>query len=361
MALRLRRGTDAERQLITPAEGELVYTTDTKSVYIGDGATVGGIIISGEIGLDDLVEVDLSTPPAVGQVLKWDGAQFVPSDDAENDGIIEGSNYRINIVGDDSSLIVDTSTNTVTGTFVGDGSQLTNLPSSIIEGGTYQFNITGEDSQVILDSATNTFTGNFIGDVQGSVFGDDSSLIIDSVNNIVLSDLIITDTFRKNGLGNIKLDDTGLTINATTELDKDISFIQVDTTSDLSSSTADRGKLFFGREDINGNQIEAIIGGGRGGIYSVVDDGSGTYPESNVLLLTRDGFLGLGTYTPATKLDVRGTASFSGFVQFGSLTTAERTALTATNGMVIYNTTNNKFEGYQNGSWINLDDGTAAA
>ena len=30
MALRLRRGTDSERLLITPAEGELIYATDTK-------------------------------------------------------------------------------------------------------------------------------------------------------------------------------------------------------------------------------------------------------------------------------------------------------------------------------------------
>ena len=32
MALRLRRGTDAERLLVTPLEGELVYTTDTKKI-----------------------------------------------------------------------------------------------------------------------------------------------------------------------------------------------------------------------------------------------------------------------------------------------------------------------------------------
>jgi hypothetical protein len=40
MALRLRRGTDAERLLITPVEGELVYTTDTKLLYVGDGTTL---------------------------------------------------------------------------------------------------------------------------------------------------------------------------------------------------------------------------------------------------------------------------------------------------------------------------------
>ena len=42
MALRLRRGTDAQRQLVTPLDGELVYTTDTKKLYVGDGTTAGG-------------------------------------------------------------------------------------------------------------------------------------------------------------------------------------------------------------------------------------------------------------------------------------------------------------------------------
>jgi hypothetical protein len=36
------------------------------------------------------------------------------------------------------------------------------------------------------------------------------------------------------------------------------------------------------------------------------------------------------------------------------LTTTERNALTALNGMVIYNVTDNKFQGYENGSWVNL-------
>jgi hypothetical protein len=57
---------------------------------------------------------------------------------------------------------------------------------------------------------------------------------------------------------------------------------------------------------------------------------------------------------------ISGAITAGSFVQFGSLTATERNALTAVNGMVIYNTTYNRFEGYQNGSWINLDDGTAA-
>jgi len=42
MSLRIRRGTDAQRQSLTFDQGEVVYTTDTKKLYIGDGITAGG-------------------------------------------------------------------------------------------------------------------------------------------------------------------------------------------------------------------------------------------------------------------------------------------------------------------------------
>ena len=37
-----------------------------------------------------------------------------------------------------------------------------------------------------------------------------------------------------------------------------------------------------------------------------------------------------------------------------SFTTTARNALSATNGQIIYNTTLNKFQGYENGAWVNL-------
>ena len=60
MALRLRRGTNSERLAITPAEGELVYTTDTKKIHAGDGTTVGGNIVS---GINNLLEDATNKPP----------------------------------------------------------------------------------------------------------------------------------------------------------------------------------------------------------------------------------------------------------------------------------------------------------
>jgi hypothetical protein len=46
MALKLRRGSEAIRGTITPAEGELIYTQDTKQVFVGDGSTLGGVRVT---------------------------------------------------------------------------------------------------------------------------------------------------------------------------------------------------------------------------------------------------------------------------------------------------------------------------
>ena len=48
MAIKIRRGTNADRLTVLLEQGEVAYTTDTKKFYIGDGTTLGG----NEIGVD---------------------------------------------------------------------------------------------------------------------------------------------------------------------------------------------------------------------------------------------------------------------------------------------------------------------
>jgi len=50
----------------------------------------------------------------------------------------------------------------------------------------------------------------------------------------------------------------------------------------------------------------------------------------------------------------------SGALRLPNLSTSERNVLVSMNGDLIYNTTDNRIQGYQNGAWINIDDGTAA-
>ena len=72
MSLKLRRGTNAERLAIIPAEGELIYTTDTKELYVGDGSTLGGKIV-GSLHGNITENLNLGSHSITGTRLSIDG------------------------------------------------------------------------------------------------------------------------------------------------------------------------------------------------------------------------------------------------------------------------------------------------
>jgi len=47
--LKVRRGTDAQRNLIVLDQGELGYTVDSKRLFIGDGAATGGVSMGSKL------------------------------------------------------------------------------------------------------------------------------------------------------------------------------------------------------------------------------------------------------------------------------------------------------------------------
>jgi hypothetical protein len=57
----IRRGELNKVADYVAAEGEMVYSTTTNKVYVGDGVTVGGILVSGGAG-GDLDFGTFSTP-----------------------------------------------------------------------------------------------------------------------------------------------------------------------------------------------------------------------------------------------------------------------------------------------------------
>lgn len=93
MALQIRRGTNTERLTITPSQGELLWTTDTKTLYVGDGTTPGGRVVSGGGGggataLSELTDVIIDQA-ALGEVLTWDGTEWV------NAPVDNGTSYTV--------------------------------------------------------------------------------------------------------------------------------------------------------------------------------------------------------------------------------------------------------------------------
>ena len=236
MALRLRRGTNAERGLITPKAGELIYTTDTKALYIGDGTTIGGVIVQGASGaesLNDLTDVNIGSI-AEGQVLAYNSASgtWTPSNqtaiafgkaDAHTDisygadntaylGDIllhDGANWqavafldsqtRISVVGSDSTLIVDHVNSKLNGELTGNvigniKGNVTNDSGLVLDATNKTLSgvkLLANNSSTAYDPTLRSFYGDFAGNHQGDVFSSASSGTVKLLDHVskVLNDV----------------------------------------------------------------------------------------------------------------------------------------------------------------------------
>jgi|TARA_B100001964_G_scaffold34055_1_gene36241 hypothetical protein len=451
MALRLRRGTNSERGLITPADGELVYTTDTKRLYIGDGTTVGGnpvdtagtafgsnvdlnnydltgtgnINITGSITATGNITADgnltlggnliIGDAPSdtVSFLAKVESHVLPDVDGARNlgsstnkfnqiwantvhvtDDIISPS-VNANIVGDDSTVLLNRATGALnaTGILKGDvkavdDSYFYNATSKAVVAGQGTF------SGVVQASS---FVGSIVGDVQGTVFGDDSTVLVDGINGTLSNGTLtfsegVLDITSQAGIGryltigkDTDIETQGLIFKAGSAAGK---FLQVESLSTGTQSTGivykvSRGDLATKTALQAGDELTSIKVHGHDGtnedtvsslVQFSVEDGAtvsnGAVPGKIFIISTPDnggtwagisvdsgGRLCVGGTLVAnsdTNLDVTGNAQVTGYMKIGNLTTVERDALTPTDGMIIYNTTDSKFQGRTGVAWVDL-------
>jgi len=73
--------------------------------------------------------------------------------------------------------------------------------------------------------------------------------------------------------------------------------------------------------------------------------------SSEDLVIDSAGNVGIGTTSPSAPLEV---SSTTGGVIMPRMTTIQRTAVSAVDGEMVYDTDLNKFYGYANGAWIAL-------
>lgn len=437
MALRLRRGTDAERQSITPKQGELLYVTDTGLLYVGDGTTQGGNRVSGS--LQD------ESNPTLSATLDLNGNDIVGTGNINIDGNItatgninigDGVEDNVIVGGTISSDLVptsDTAFDLGSETFRWQNGYFTGLTvdGELSVGSITVGDIYADNSTLIFNSLTGTLTGDFSGNL---ISEDQSTIIIDASNNNGQFDNLTSETIFVDNLfplevsssyiestiletGEMKIPQAGklsveaLESNNSIELqlrgNEDNSVIRLTkvTSTDLTGLGGFYGSISFERDDINGSLSTNTIAGAEELLF-FANDSTGEYTDTSKWIGLRNGLLGIGTIDAEEKLDVHGnciirgnftstnlnitesaeitgeltvaavkgsvvaddstiiidavnnTITSGGFIQFGSYTDTNRP--TGENGMVIYNTTVNKFQGYQNNAWINLDDGSLA-
>lgn len=209
MALRLRRGTNADRLTITPEAGEIIYTTDTKKLFVGDGSTVGGNLVS---GVNDIID---DATPQLGGDLDLNGNNIIGNGNINITGTITATG-DINL-GDGAGGDVITLAGEVSGSLqptvdsafdIGSASKRwrTIYASGLqidgqLDAASLNSNLIADDSTVSFDSSTGNFvgditgnvtgnltgntTGYHTGDMTGSVFGDNSTLLVDGVKGTI--------------------------------------------------------------------------------------------------------------------------------------------------------------------------------
>jgi hypothetical protein len=160
MSLQIRRGTAAQLANITPVIGELIYTTDTQAVFVGDGSTLGGIPVavggSGNVSGTNLLTLGIAS--AAGNVY---GNNIIASGFVSAVGNVTG-NY---VLGNGSLL-----TGVVTS-----ATAITNGTSNVAIGasnGNATISINGTSNVVVISntrvavsglvSATGNITGNYV-------------------------------------------------------------------------------------------------------------------------------------------------------------------------------------------------------
>ena len=102
--------------------------------------------------------------------------------------------------------------------------------------------------------------------------------------------------------------------------------------------------------------FERTGGNGVGSLH-LVNDINGNDNNANladaVITIDSSANVGIGTVSPAASAKVE-ISTTTGALLLSRMTTTQRDALTAVNGMIIYNSTNGVIEGYEGGAWANL-------
>ena len=170
MALQIRRGSEADRITFIPAQGELLYSTDDKKLYIGDGITPGGNAVGGG---------DLVTETTAAQFVHNQHTNISFTYNSVSGRII-GSVPGLFVAGDDSTVRTVNLGETIKFSGTGGSSVTSDVEGNItIDSLTYNIEAipTGGGAKVRLQSALSQDDITFVGAGGATITAIDASTI----------------------------------------------------------------------------------------------------------------------------------------------------------------------------------------
>lgn len=279
------------------------------SLYLGaDGLYINGAQIQGTIsGSIDLPEGSTVNGIPIASLAS---------------GVVEGSNYGINIIGDDSTIIVNSDTKSITAN---------NIVATNIVGNTL---------------------GYHTGDVKGSVFGDDSSILVDSVENKLYGNQVITSI--------IDAETSPLIIKSsyfdTVEIQGLIGGQVPSITINSSAGDIDAPEDTVADDIVGSFKVQAWNGIDYKFASAMLTrwasdaDFSYTFPKADIIFSLGDNS---ETQSITASLDGNGTF-YARTLQTGIYTSTPETRPTGVKGMIIFNDTSGKFQGFDGSVWVDL-------
>ena len=310
---------------------------DLSDVFIGGTPSDGSILVYNAANsrfevTTAITDLSTDTAPALGGNLDMSTFDIAGSGDISTSGDVtanvmyadfHGPSFGDVFADDSTTKLVDATTQSFAGDITG-SVKSSNTGNTVVDTSGVTPIYTGDVYNANGDTVFNSVTGEYVGPM--------------STNLISIPDVLSDGSDTKLRL-NPEAGTLGLKLSSTFTDDR------------TNDTTTAWGKIFFEVDDTNGQKVTAMLGGGNTGLFLAhkrAGFGAELGIQPSQFCQVQEGNLKLGGFDPTERLDVDGNAVVSGFVQFGSLTTLERDALTPAFGMVIYNTTTNVFEGYQN-------------
>jgi trimeric autotransporter adhesin len=228
------------------------------------------------------------------------------------------------------------------------------------------------DASIYLPASNSAETLLISNDSGGgvSITGNAGDIVVNSANDVDIESTSSSGriNFNINGSTEAWVDSTGFNVGILTgNLEGNITgnvTASTITTTTIAHNVANSTEITIGST----STTDARLRSGTSSV-NIADDNTGTgvitltAPEVNVvgtLSATAISSTGTGTSELIATTNLELSAGVAVVItqspfRLASVTTTARDLLVAVNGDMIYNETVNKFQGYQNGSWINLD------